>query len=257
MATTVTAAAQPNNVPPRVQLSVSTNTSGKTSSSLLRVAADGSTERVRTTDGLAVPLSGGSGTAFDYDAPFGLPVSYRDADEGSASAPVTLAVAVPWLLHPGKPQLSMPVSVAEFGDRTYEATRTLLQPLGRSTAIPITDGARKAPSGTIQFRTRTLAELTAFTALLADQSALLFNVPPALGWGVATGWVSIGQVTEERIVTPFAGRPDRYLNLPADAVSLPTGGVVAQRSFADVLAQFADFDSLTNGYASFDQVVTG
>lgn len=261
---TVTAVAQPTNTPPRVQLTVtdSDHTAPADAVTLLRVAADGSTTPVRVQGGGKFPLgadgSGGRiGTTWDYQAPFGLPVTYKTTETPVApSGAVTLTSSRVWLQHPGQPALSLPVTVTGIPARTHAVNQVLLTPAGRATAVPVGDGQRKAPTGQINLRTRTLADLQALLALLADGSPLLLNVPATKGWGVDTTFIAPGELTETRTTT-YGPDPYREWTLPYATVALPVGGVLSQRSFTDLATEAPDFASLRNKYTSFLQMTTG
>jgi hypothetical protein len=249
------------NTPPRVRLDVTdTGTPNLFAATVLRNNPDGSTSPVRTPDGnpLVLTTSGTDrvGTVYDYEAPYGASLSYTTSESpGTVSASVTVGEARMWLIPPGVPSLAMPITVAEFGNRTSRVTRGVYYPMGRKAPVVQTDGQRKAPEGVLIVKTSTLSELQSLQALLSDTSVLLFNVPASLQYGVETSYISIGDVEEERLVD-YAAEPSRYMNLPFTVVDRPVGGTQAARTLADLMV-YSSLSALNAAYASLAAVQAG
>jgi hypothetical protein len=155
---TVTPTVELSNTPPRVRLNVAdTGTPAFTSTTITRLNPDGTTSPVRTTDGGPVPISGGTGLVYDYEAPYGQAVTYSSVETpGNVTAPVTVAVSQVWLIHPGTPALSTPIDlrVGALDDETLPVRQAVYWPLGRSTPVVIGDGARKLAQSSLGHRDR-------------------------------------------------------------------------------------------------------
>lgn len=242
--------------PGRVRLDVTDN-GGLTSTTITRLNPDGRTVPVRTFDGNPALLSGGTALLYDYEAPFSAPVSYSSLESpATTSAQVTLPSDRVWLIHPGVPELSMPVLVSAIGARSRKVQRAVHQPLGRATPVVQTDGARKAAEYVLSLLTMDDAERAALDALIADAGTLLLNVPATKGWGVGAEYVSVGDITESR-VTRFVGEPMRTWEMPCTVVDRPVGGSQAERTYVDVLADNATYASLMAKYASYATLLAG
>lgn len=224
---TLTATSQPTGSPPRVRLDVTASgTPTVTSVTVTRTDVSGKTYPVRTSDGGALPVSGGVATAYDYEIPYGTTSTYSVAATGATTvtASATVDVASVWLVHVGVPALSMALPViSEIRELTRPLDRGLFPVIGRPDPIAITGGARSTPAGVLGVRTKTDAQRTALDLLIDDGSTLLLNLPASLGWGMSTCYVSIGDVTTARTVD-FAGQPWREWTLPYQVVGRPAGG---------------------------------
>ena len=189
--------------------------------------------------------------------PFGQPVTYRIRETPTTvSGTVTVASSRAWLCSPGQPALSMPITVTTPDEEVEDVNEGVFQPLGRDTAVVITDGQRKAATSTLNLRTKTLSELAQLRALLAPASPLLLNVPASLGWGIDTSYIAAGALRRKRTVN-WGRQPMREWSFPYRVVSLPVGGVIAQRSFADITSGFPNFDAVTAAFVSFDAMRDG
>ena len=140
----VVATVEASNVPPRVRLNVTdTGTPALASTTITRLNPDGTTTPVRTLDGNPLTLTTGTGLLYDYEMPYGAAVSYSSLETPAASsAQVTVNVSSVWLVHPGVPSLSRPITVSKFGDRTSKVQRGVFHPMGRATPVVVTDGVR-------------------------------------------------------------------------------------------------------------------
>jgi len=254
---TVTATVEASNSPPRVRLDVAdTGAPSITTVNITRLDPNGETVPVRTPDGNPLTLNSNAGLLYDYEMPYGAAVTYSSQETpGNVTTPVTVPETRIWLVHPGVPAVSMPVTVASFGERTRSAKQGVFYPMGRATPVVITDGARKSAESTLELSTRTLQELTDFEELTQDSGILLLNVPAGLGWGVTTSYISVGDITETRLMD-YAGEPRRYLTLPFVTVDRPAGGSQSQRTLADLLA-FPTLGSLMDNYATFADLLAG
>lgn len=258
MPVTVTPTVEPStgpDDPPRISLAVAA-TDATTPVTVLRLEPDGTQTVVRTTDGAPLPLSGGAGLVFDYEAPFGAPVAYTTAeDPATVSAQVTVDEPAVWLIDPGVPALSRPVQVVTMSDRSRDVAQGVFRPMGRRNAIVHTDGQRQSPEYTLTVRTPDLPALDALLGLLDGAGTLLLNVPAGKGWGVEAEYVAVGKLTEARRAT-YGSRPDRDWQLPCVVTDRPAGGTQAERTYADLLT-FASYAQLRAAYPTYLALLTG
>jgi hypothetical protein len=237
---TLTATAEPDHIPPRVRLDV-TDTGGPaiTAVTIYRLDSDGRQRLVRTADDGPLQVSGGSAMVYDYEIPYGAVATYVIAEGNAPTAVTTLNVGVPWLVHPGVPTRSQPIHISEFGSFARPVERGVFRVLGRSEPVVVTAGARSAGEGTISVRTKTDAGRAALDLLLDDGSPLLLNLPSDLGWGMATCYVSIGDVAAARTLE-VADHPWREWVLPYLIVSRPAGGTQAAIMWDDIATDDGD-----------------
>lgn len=257
MTVTVTPTAQPTNTPPRVQLAITTTT--ETSTTVVRNNPDGSQSIVRTSDGGPLPVSGGTATLYDYEAPSGAPVTYSSYESpATVSGAVTVSVSQIWLIHPGVPTLSQPIRLrpGSLVKNTYPIARGVFRPMGRSNAVVVTGGVRNGASGTFTVLTQSTAALATLNTLLGTGSALLLNIPATGGYTFPTSYVAIGDVTQQ----PAVG--DKLTELwmdticTFDEVDAPSGGTQATRTYVDLL-NYATYGALTAAYPSYAALLAG
>jgi hypothetical protein len=73
---------------------------------------------------------------------------------------------------------------------------------------------------------------------------LLLNVPPSLGfYDVPTAYISVRDVTHKRVTGVLQGA-DMLWTLPYRVVSQPVGGVIPQKSYADIIATYPDYAAI-------------
>lgn len=254
---TVTATVEPSTTPPRVRLNIAdTGTPAITATTITRQNPDGTTTTVRTPDGQALVLTSSAGLLYDYEAPFQAAVTYSSVESPTqVTTPVTVPENRIWLIDPGVPNLSMPITVAVFGDLTRRVNRGVFYPMGRSAPVVQTDGTRKATEGSLQVKTMSLAEIAALNAVTASGSPLLLNVPATFAWGVSSGYISIADVVEQRLVE-YAPEVTRYFNLPYTVVDRPIGGTQAQRTYADLL-DFPTYAALLAAFSTYGDLLAG
>jgi hypothetical protein len=259
---TVVPTVEVNNLPPRVRLDVTDTGSSPaiTSTTVMRLDADGNMVPVRTLDGnpLTLTTSGSTrvGLVYDYEMPYGTAVSYSTLESPTVtSAQVTVAEGDVWLVHPGVPSLSQQVLVGEFSERATAVTRGVFYPMGRATAVVVTDGARKAAQYDLTLVTLTDDAREAMAALLSDAGALLLNVPATKGFGVNAEYVAIGDAKESR-VSRIASEPARRWSLQCTVIDRPAGGSQSQRTFVDLL-DYPTLAALQAKYSSFTALLAG
>lgn len=258
---TATAIASSDDEPPFVTISVT----GLTSYiggvlTCMRLNPDGTTDPVRQADP-NVEIDAAEMALVDYEAPYGVGVSYRtlavlspldDLEQSTGSA--TVDTDQPWLIHPGTPALSQPIQVTDLATRTRDINQSVQTPIGRRRPIVLTDGTLRAPAGTLEITTETLAERDDLLTLLQDLTPLLLNIPHTLEWGVTSEWVAFSGVTEKSLI---GGSAVRTFALPYRTVERPVGTVTIDRTWADVLTEAASWTELKNRYATWLGVLTG
>lgn len=246
---TLIATPDPTNAPPRMQLDVTaTGTPTVSSVTISRTDPDGSVKLVRTADGGPLVLSGGAATIYDPEIPYGVPVDYS-IEEGSApTTSAQLDVDAPWLTHLGVPSRSVTLDFLKGSsdEEEWVIDQGVFPILGRATPIVVTGAARQAPSSMLLVGTESLADLEALRDLLADGSVLLLNVSPALGLGLDTAYIAVGNAKPRRR-SDIGTDPQRNFQLPYQVVGRPAGGTRSGIIWADVAAEYATWSSIPVG----------
>lgn len=258
MTITVTPTVELSNVPPRVRLDITTS-AGETSTTVTRLDPDGNTVTVRTADGGPLAISGTAALLYDYLMPYGQGVAYSSIESpATVSAQVTVAETRVWLNHPSLPALSMPVDfrVGSFDEETWDVQQGVFWPMGRSTPVIQTDGARKAPAGSFIVAIETSTDLALLRNVTMDASPLLLNVPPSVDIGVDTCYIAVGPIRNKRI-SSVGGDEGRAVELPYQVVDAPAGGTQSQRNYVDVLADNATYADLMTKYDSYLALLAG
>lgn len=252
MSAALTATVDTASTPPRVLLDV-TGMAGATVT-ITRTDPAGNTVTVREADGAA--LVAGAFTVYDYEAQYQVANTWTATSDtaDSASDTATLAVTQPWLIHPGVPSLSRAVQVAQRGDRTRDTSTGVHTILGRADPIAVSDGARKSATFPLTLATSTLTEEADLTALLADASPLLLQIGYSGVDRAEYCWVSIGQVVQSDAVDWF-GNEHSHWTLPCTVVAAPTGSQQAERTYADMLADFATYADTDAAYATYHDLL--
>jgi hypothetical protein len=235
------------------------------------IGATGTTVTVNRVDsaGVATTLRGaepatlvsGGWIGYDYEAPYNEPLTYvATTDAGST---YTVAVAAlreygaqqGWLVHPGAPDLSIPLNGPVIGDETRDVLEGVHVVLGRAEPVTITDGARKAPAFELTIKATSKAEDDAVRALLADTSTLLLQYVFPFTDLYDYYWVSVGQATRARMTGDYS-EPYYRWTLPCTVTSAPSGLQQAQWAYADVLADYASYSAVAAAFISYSDVVT-
>ena len=260
---TVTATLEASNVPPRVRLDVVDNGSPYYfATTVTRLNPDGTTSAVRTQDGNPLQLvtsgSNRTGLLYDYEAPFGYAVSYSTMETpGTVSASVTVPETNVWLIHPGIPSLSMPVTLAPgtLQQTVYPVHQGVFYPMGRTNPVVQTDGARKGGQSSLVVITQSLSEAASVRDLVADAGILLLNVPPDPGTGVDAQYIAVADVTISRGTdTGIDGL--RIVSMPFVVVDRPAGGSQSQRTLADLFV-YPNLAALMTAYPTFADLLAG
>jgi hypothetical protein len=256
---TVAPTVEPGNWPPRVRLDVTdTSIPLYQEVTVTRLDPNGRTATVRTPDGNPLTLTSSVGLVYDYEAPYGQPVTYSTVeDPATVSAQVTVDEDRIWLIHPGVPELSAPVELRSSSllEEEWAVEQGVFFPQGREFPVVHTDGIRRAPSSSLTVAVDSLADLSRVRSLLRDASVLLLNVPAGLGLGFDTSYVAIGNVRNAR-VSDIGSDPKRAVTLPFVVVDRPSGGTQADRTYSDLLS-YSTYADLQAAYTDYQAVLSG
>lgn len=259
MATTFTATPEPpvGGSIPRTLLELTYT--GQTEAQITRLDPDGAVRPVRL--GEPAELDGaGSWVGYDYESWLGYPATYTaTTGAGTLTAgPVTLTASEVWLRHPGIPSLSLAIDFQGEGEPTRAAVQAVLEPLGRTYPIVVTDGRRKSKRGVITIRTATAAEAQALLDLVDDTSVLLLDIPATRTLQMdAHQYLALGDLTQGRRRPDYYPDPHKIWTAPYIAVDRPAGGLQSERTWDTLLTDFASWNAARAAYASWNALLTG
>lgn len=174
------------------------------------------------------------------------------------ASPTRLEPADAWLVHPGLPDISMPLSAADTSmagiidiapvEQTSNATVHKI--LGSSTPVPTTTGGRTAARTGMSIITVTQPEAAAMDTLLASDVPLLIQIPPSWQLDFDNGFYAVGGVEADR--TGEYASPRRVVTFPLRSVQSPVVDVVdAGWTYADLINTYIDYASVLDGFASY------
>lgn len=259
MTAAITATPDLVNWPPRMVLNVSGMTG--TSLTVVRVDADGTRITVRSAN--PATLSGGGQVVYDYEMRDGAQATWiatTNLDAVGASVTATMPTSAPRLVHPGIPSLSVPITVAGIGDETMDVVQGVHRPLGRASAIVITDARRHEPTFDLTVRTTSQQDEAALRSILADASTLLLQISYDPSSGVTRTkyhWVSVGSVTKSHMVPTFVAPAGDLMQwtLPCVVSSRPSGSLQPQRTWADITATYGYNRDLVGTFGTWRDVI--
>src|SRR4051812_43314512 len=146
---TVTATVEASNNPPRVRLNVAdTGAPSFATVNITRLDPNGETVPVRTTDGNPLTMNSNAGLVYDYEMPYGSPVVYSSQETpGNVTTPVVVPETRIWLVHPGVPEVSMPIELraGSLAEENYPVTQGVFYPMGRKNPVVVNGGVRHGP----------------------------------------------------------------------------------------------------------------
>jgi hypothetical protein len=189
-------------------------------------------------------LSGGLGLAFDYEAPFDTPITYRmddGADYYSSSVTVPSG-GIDWLRSLSSPYLSSPVEVTSFPEKAAQGNVSLYQIIGKRLPIAAVD-VMGAFTGTLSMYVEGEGVDTMIAAL-ADGYPMLLHSPPEHGEDRLYFVVNDYKVTR---VSDLASDPGRIIALSIIEVD-------ASRTVYGVSPVSYTWDTLDDDYATWAQV---
>jgi hypothetical protein len=177
------------------------------------------------------------------------------------SDPVTLDVDDMWLIHPAVPGLSVSLAhddvdmnnVQNIGDITLPSRATRHDILGQKNPISVSSSPRGSDNLVFQIAVEDSGQESALRGLFADQTPILFQVPPDWNLGFASDFYDVGDVTIGRQVQQY-GEDSRVFSLPLVAVESPIVTITpdAVWTWADVFATYASWDVVKLAYNSWD-----
>lgn len=206
--------------------------------------------------------SGGAGFAWDYEAPFGHPVTYYSFDGATrvTSAPVTLGSAAFMLRAPGLPSMDVTLDLVVKPTRSYPRPSAVLRPLGRDTSV-VLQTVRQRGDFTVTVETHSDQEGDDLDLCLR-QGTLLLLLP-----GTRKPWqyVAVTDAVETPLVdtlvstAPGDGGSFARWSLPCVVVTAPVGGVFGDptASYQVDLTTFATYAALLAGNATYLDVLKG
>jgi hypothetical protein len=259
MTITVTATVEPStgaDDPPRVRLNVAAS-AGETSTTVTRLNPDGSTVAVRTFDGLPQVITSGVAILYDYEMPYGVPLTYSTVENTASTSTVTVAESSIWLVHPGVPGLSMPVELraGSLDEESYGITQGVFAPMGRANPIVVTAGSRQGAQSSLTVAVESATQLWALKQLVSDAGTLLLNIPTALGLLFDPCYIAVGEVRISRL-SSIGSEVQRNAVLPFVVVDRPVGGSQAERTYVDLL-DFPTYTALAAAYPTYTALMAG
>lgn len=208
------------------------------------------------------PVGVGPTIVTDFEAPFGVALTYTligydaagvPSTESAASNAVTLNVATgcPWVIDPSNPSLAMTWTALEWPSRSYARDMAQLRPLVADQAIVIT-GRRGQPASEMDILTQSAAAAATLVAL-ADVPVIQLRTPTSWYW--RGGFFSMGELTETAMYFDAtdarqqwhtelipAGRPDPGLFFPV-------------YTWATVKALYSSWNALMSSKATWLEVL--
>lgn len=230
----------PGNNPPRMLLQI-LHAGTATSGQILRYGPDNQPVPVRQGD--PATLSSGAWVGYDYEVPYNQPARYEFVPSTGSrlvSDTTQLNVTQAWLVHPGVPSLSCPVTVKLLDDETMRGSGGLHDVLGSEYPVPVTGLRRKAPAFQMLLRTATKAERDGLDQLFYDEAPLLLQaVYPNQTDESEYRWIWAGDISRGRVAPQVYANGSRVWTLPCTEVARPLGGIRAQRTRATLMLECA------------------
>lgn len=236
---------------------------------LYRVLEDGSRTLVRGQSGLIQQVTSSDSTYLvtDYEAPLGVPFSYRvefyNAATGALAGYRTTSTYTldpgdanyVWLKDPARPILNRRVLVQKAPDWKQPIDQQAYRVRGRQNAV-VLSGVRSGREGDLVVWTQTDDEREALRFLLATGNVLLWQSAP--GMGESDVYVTVGETAFPRVTT-YAPEQWREWTLPLTEVDRPTGGMAGSPTWTvrDVSIENATALSLISRYASVLDLALG
>jgi hypothetical protein len=211
-------------------------------------------------------------TILDYECPCGVPVTYGweatyvvgggSVSFSEESAAVALTPQEAWLIHPGLPALSFPLSrwgsrfasLVSIGDVTNAGVAVRHDIIGSDKPIMVITGDRQADATSIGIRTYSLEASRALKLLLKSQFPLYVNIPEAWEPDFTVGFYQFEDVTRATLAGK-GGDVRRSFTVPIFEVQSPVTSV-QNWTYADVRATYANYAALKAAYADYSALAT-
>ena len=190
-------------------------------------------------------LNAGVGTAYDYEAPFDVPVSYRGVSNAQTGLSNEVTVASnneDWLRSLSNPSRSMVVSVQDFASKGSAGRVSLYQVHGRRLPVAVTD-VMTAYTGTINLYAEG-SDVNELDDLIRDGYPIMLHTPPAHGEDrfyfvvTAATWSRVARLADD---------PGRTLTLEVaevDSSRLILGVSPVQYTWAELASTYGDWDAV-------------
>lgn len=206
--------------------------------------------------------SGGAAFAYDYEAPFGKPVTYYAFDGSTkvVGGPVTVSSSEMMLRAPGLPSLDVTLEVVAKPRVAYARPTVVLRPLGRATGVPLSS-TRSAGEFTLAAETYSDTAASALLACVTQAATCLLVLP-----GVRNDWqyVAVTDVVEDpfaavlRSVDGDVGSWAQW-TLTCAVVDPPVGGVFGDptASYQRLLDTYPTYQALLTAKGTYLDVLKG
>ena len=250
VAITASAETSPAGIP-RMRLAI---TGGSGSTATVYRGDEVTSQNVAVRQGNPAALVSGAATIYDYEATFGNYVHYDVTDAGSftaRSASVYLWAGVPWLVHPGRPDLSVPLAVTQWPAWSRPIVRGVFQPIGRVRRV-VVSGLRQSKEGDLAVYTSSETERAALEAILADGSPLLLK---GSSEGAGTYWVSVGDVTGAPAGVDLRGYTT--WTLPLVEVDAPPAKALPPVTYSQATVAFINYASSAAAAPAYADRIAG
>lgn len=206
--------------------------------------------------------SGGAAFAWDYEAPFGVAVTYYAMDGATkiTSGSATIFTTQAMLRVPGLPSLDVAISPTRKPKVRYSRRGVDLEPFGRDTFVPLF-GPQFAGKFDLSVETTTDAAAAALRAATKAALTLLLVWP---GSNVAWRYVRVADVDEDPEVpwmlsSDGAGGKWSTFTIPCAVVDQPSGGIFGDptASYALIASTYATYAALKAAKATYLDVLKG
>jgi hypothetical protein len=173
-------------------------------------------------------------------------------DPGNVTTPVVVPETRIWLVHPGVPEVSTPITLrpGSLAEESFPVTQGVFYPMGRTNPVVVNGGVRHGSQSSLTCLASSTTEYLTIKALVADAGTLLLNIPAGKDYGFPTSYIAVSDVRARRLSDKLVGDQLRDVELPFVTVDRPAGGSQSQRTLADLLA-FPSLGSLMDAYPDF------
>ena len=220
----------------------------------------------------AVRALAASNQVFDYEVPFGIPITYQvitydaggiPSQASPASTPVTVAATDGWLQDPLDPTSGISISLsgptapfftnASWTELRYTMDSSLMVLSGDAYPLALGNVRRAASDVPIEIAVDTPAQANDVRELLAEAFPLLLRVPADVGFLGGAVYFAAADVTERPHFTGVS-----IFNFAAVTVRAPGASiVVSPRVWDDLPADAATWDAAAVKYANWNALARG